>query len=239
VSLVAGQPAARDGKGGIAKLSPDGKVIAADWVTGLNAPKGLRSFKGTLWAADLDELIGVEIASGKILHRVKVPEAKFLNDVAVGPDGIVYTSDTFGNRIFAYADGKITTLAEGADLESPNGLLVDGGRLMVASMGQLGQNGKPGRLHAIDLKTREKKTVTPNPVGALDGLESDGRGGYIVTDFSGARVLHITASGEVHPLHQLSGSAADLAVLPAQKLIVVPDLQGSRVAAYDLSNVLK
>ncbi|MCA1853583.1 MAG: hypothetical protein LC647_14670, partial [Beggiatoa sp.] len=90
VSLVAGQPTDKDGNGRIAKLSLDGSVVAADWVTGLNSPKGLRSVGGTLWVADIDEVIGVEIASGRITSRVKPEGAQFLNDVATGPDGTVY-----------------------------------------------------------------------------------------------------------------------------------------------------
>ena len=43
VSQIAGDPAARDGNGRIVKLSRDGEVLADAWVTGLNAPKGLRS----------------------------------------------------------------------------------------------------------------------------------------------------------------------------------------------------
>src|SRR4051812_44533189 len=43
VSNIVGAPDQRDGNGYISKLSPDGKVIAAMWVTGFNAPKGLRS----------------------------------------------------------------------------------------------------------------------------------------------------------------------------------------------------
>ena len=43
------RPDGRDGKGRISKLGLDGTVVTADWFTALNAPKGLRSFGGTLW----------------------------------------------------------------------------------------------------------------------------------------------------------------------------------------------
>ena len=78
-----------------------------------------------------------------------------------------------------------------------------------------------------------KTPITPKPVGALDGVESDGSGGFIVTDFRAAKVLHITPKGEVHDLKQLSGSAADLAVVPGKRMLIVPDLQGNAVSAYD------
>jgi hypothetical protein len=239
VSLIVGGVGARDGNGRIAKLSLDGKVIASDWVTGLNAPKGLRAFKGTLWTADLDELIGIEIASGRISSRVKVSDAKFLNDVDVSADGTVYTSDTLLNRIYAVKDGNSSIFAEGADLESPNGLLIDGNRLIVGTMGTGGgADAKPGRVLAIDLKTKVKTPLTA-PIGAIDGIERDGRGGYIVTDTRASKVLQITPTGEVRQLLQLSGGAADLAVVVARKLAIVPLLRENKVAAYDISAAWK
>src|SRR5687767_11453623 len=81
-SQINGMPADRDGNGRIVKLNADGTVAAGDWVTGLNAPKGLRAHNGTLWTADLDEVIGIEIASGRITSRTKIEGAQFLNDVA-------------------------------------------------------------------------------------------------------------------------------------------------------------
>ena len=41
VSNIDGEPWIADGKGSIAKLGLDGKIIAAEWVTGLDCPKGL------------------------------------------------------------------------------------------------------------------------------------------------------------------------------------------------------
>ena len=68
-------------------------------MSGLNAPKGLRSYRGTLWAADIDEVVGLDVASGQVTSRIKIADAKFLNDLATAPDGTIYTSDSFANRI--------------------------------------------------------------------------------------------------------------------------------------------
>src|SRR3977135_1049585 len=58
VSQIDGQPGDKDGKGRISKLGLDGTVITADWVTGLNAPKGLRSYGGIIWVGGLDGVVG-------------------------------------------------------------------------------------------------------------------------------------------------------------------------------------
>ena len=89
VSQIDGQPNEKDGKGRISKLGLDGSVVTADWFTALNAPKGLRSFGGTLWVADMDEVIGIDIAAAKETARIKIDGAQFLNDVATGADGTV------------------------------------------------------------------------------------------------------------------------------------------------------
>ena len=59
-------PTAKDGEGWISKLSPKGEVLEAKWVTGLNAPKGMRVQGDTLWVSDIDELVAINRKSGKI-----------------------------------------------------------------------------------------------------------------------------------------------------------------------------
>lgn len=243
-SQIDGAPDGRDGNGRIAQLGGDGHVMSTTWVTGLNAPKGLRSHNGTLWTADLDEVIGIDIASAKITSRTKIDGAMFLNDVAVGGDGTVYVSDTFGNRIHAVRDGKATVFAEGEQLEWPNGLLVDGNRLIVG--GWAGSAPKPdfstevpGRLFALDLGTKEKTLITPKPFANIDGLESDGSGGYIISDYMQGKIMQVSAAGEVRELRQFKPGAADIAYVPGTKVLLVPHMNENTVASYDLSDVLK
>ena len=241
-SQIVGMPNGRDGNGRIVKLGGDGQVISSTFTTGLNAPKGLRSYNGTLWTADLDEVVGIDIATGAITSRIKIAGAIFLNDVAVGPDGTVYVSDFMANRIYAVRDGMSSVFAEGEQLEWPNGLLVDGGRLIVGSWGKPEADFStkvPGRLFALDLQTKQKTLITPKPFANIDGLELDGRGGYVVTDNPTGKVLQISASGEVRELRQLTPGAADIAFVPAGNVLIVPHMSENKVAAYDLSDILK
>lgn len=242
VSDVSGAPDQRDGKGFISKLSSDGNVITASWVSGLNAPKGLRSHNGTLWTADLDEVIGINIASGKISSRTKIDGAKFLNDVAVGDDGTVYVSDTVASRIYAVKDGKSSVFAEGEDIEYPNGLLVEGDRIIVGGWGKPEADFTtkvPGRLFSLDLKTKKKTLITPEPSANIDGVESDGQGGYIVSDFMAGKVLQVGANGSIRTLKQLKQGTADLAYVPGSKLVIVPNMNENKVSAYDLAGALQ
>jgi len=248
VSSINGQILDKDGNGYISRLSPDGKVVSAKWVTGLNGPKGLRSVGNTLWVADIDEVVGIDIGSGKITSRVKVDGATFLNDLATAPDGTIYTSDSSGLRIYAVKDGKSSVFVEGADVvEQPNGLLVDGSRLILGSIGPAPKPGAaPGRgpaasghLFAFDLKTKQRTTLTNEAVGGIDGIEPDGSGGVLVTDVLGQRLLHVAKSGQVRVLAKFSAGGADFGYIGAKRIAVVPFLFENRVAAYDLTNALK
>jgi hypothetical protein len=246
-SMIGGQPGDRDGNGRIMKIAADGMVVSASWATGLNAPKGLRSAGGTLWTADIDEVVGIDLASGKIASRVKIEGAQFLNDVACGPDGTVYVADTMLGRIYAVKDGKASVLAEGDTLEGPNGLLVEGDRIIVGGWGKPAADFStkvPGRLFAIDLRssveTRPNKTlITAKPFANIDGVESDGRGGYIVTDWNKGTILHVTGAGDSRVLRQFKAGTADLAFVASEKIAIVPHMSENKIAAYDLSDVLK
>jgi hypothetical protein len=253
VSSINGPILERDGNGYISRLTPDGKMLDARWVTGLHAPKGLRAVGGTLWAADIDEVVGIDIATGRITSRVRVTGAQFLNDLATGPDGSIYVSDSNLSRIYVVKDGVSSVFVEGADVvEQPNGLLVDGGRLVLGTVGPAPQaaggpapaggrgGARPGgHLFAFDLRTKARTTLTAEPVGGIDGIESDGRGGLLVTDVVGARLLHVAPSGTVRVLAGFAAGGADFGYVPATRTAIVPFLFANTVSGYDLSEALR
>jgi hypothetical protein len=249
VSNINGGVTDKDGNGYISRLTPEGRVVSAKWVTGLNGPKGLRSVGGTLWAADIDEVVGIEIASGRITSRVRIDGATFLNDLATAPDGTIYVSDSQKARIYAVKDGKVSIFVEGEDaIETPNGVLVDGNRVIVGSLG-LGVFGPPGgrgrgagapagRLFAFDRGTKVRTVITPQPVGGIDGVEPDGSGGYLVTDVFGSQLLQVGASGTARTLLAFPGAGADFGYIPERRIAVVPFLNANSVAAYDITAAL-
>ena len=68
------------------------------------------------------------------MSRVTVAGAVFLNDLATAPDGTVYVSDSTALKIFEVRNGTSSVFVEGADVvEQPNGLLVDGARLVLGT----------------------------------------------------------------------------------------------------------
>jgi hypothetical protein len=245
VSIIGGMPDAKDGNGRIAQITSDGKGTNAAWVDGLNAPKGMRAHDGTLWTSDIDEIVGIDMATGKVKAKVKVKDAKFLNDVATSNDGTVYVSDMMGNKIYTLKDGKVSVFAEGADLlEHPNGLLIDGDSLVVGGWGSAPDpkdfsTKVLGRLFKLDLKTKKKTLVTTEPTANIDGLEIDGQGGYIVSDYLAGKILQVSGDGKVKTLTTFKPGTADIAYLALEQRLIVPHMNENKVVAYDVAEALK
>ena len=163
---------------------------------------------------------------------MKITGAMFLNDVAVGADGTVYVSDMMGNKIYAVKDRKASVAIEGAELlEHPNGLLVEGDRLIVGGWGSQPKadfsTDVPGRLFAIDLKTKAKTPITATPFANIDGVESDGRGGYVVSDYLKGQVIRVSASGETQPVATFAPGTADIGL--SGRTVIIPHMNENKV----------
>jgi sugar lactone lactonase YvrE len=240
-SQMDGDPTGRDGNGRIVKLRADGTLVDGRWATGLNAPKGLRACEGTLWTADLDTLVGFTVATGAEVARVTIPNAQFLNDVACA-GRTVYVSDMMANRIYAVADRAVSVLAEGDALEYPNGLLIDGNRLIVGGWGQRPREDfsteVPGRLYAIDLTTRARAVITPEPFANIDGVESDGAGGYLVSDYVAGKIFRVSADGRTRIVRQFGTGSADIGFVSGTKMLLVPHMAENRLAGYIIADAL-
>ena len=250
VSSINGQILEKDGNGYISKLTPAGAVVSEKWATGLNAPKGLRSARGVLYVSDIDEVVGFDIASGKVASRVKIDGAQFLNDLATAADGTVYVSDSAALKIFEVRNGKASVFVEGADVvEQPNGLLVDGSRLILGTIGPAPQPGAAGRgrgaappsghLYAFDL---EVEAAHAHHVAA-GGRHRRHRARRQRRPAGDRRhrpaPAAVSRAGEVTVLAKFTAGGADFGYVAARKLAIVPFLFSNSVAAYDLTAALK
>ncbi|WP_156942578.1 hypothetical protein [Mesorhizobium sp. L48C026A00] len=174
---------------------------AAEWVTGFNAPKGLVMKGDTLFVTDIDRLMAVDVESGQITGTWPAEGAQFLNDPAIDEAGRVFASDMLANRIYVPDNDALSVWLESEDLLHPNGLRVEDGRLLVAGWGRDVQpdfsSKTPRHLIAIDLKTKAISDIgSGEPVGNLDGLESDGAGNWLVTDWVAGALFRIHPDGK-------------------------------------------
>ncbi|MGJ1433221.1 SMP-30/gluconolactonase/LRE family protein [Sphingobacterium spiritivorum] len=224
VSLIDGGGMERDGKGGVALLNTDGTVKEKDWATGMNAPKGLGLYKNKLYVADIDHVVVVDAKSGKVLEKIEVPDATFLNDVAIDAKGTVYVSDTRLGKVFKLINHKPEVFLE--DAESANGLLVVGDNLLVLAGPEL---------WSVHAQTKEKQILAEGFEHGGDGIEAVGNGDYIVTCWPGV-VYYVKADGNFEKLLDVEGefNTADLGYDAKKKIVYIPTFNGNSVIAYQL-----
>lgn len=229
VSCINGSPAEKNGKGFIALLEPDGSIKKLEWVTGLNAPKGMGIFDDKLYVADIDELVVINIKKARISDRIKVEGASFLNDIAIGADGKIYFTDSDTGIVWIYAKGELKQwLAEG--LQRPNGLYIEEDRVLLTSSGSQD-------LRIIDKATGEMNVVTTE-IGHGDGVEFTGKEGYYLTSSWSGEVFLILPDFSKISLLKTSGqeiNSADIGFNMEEQVVYVPTFFDNRVVAYKLN----
>ena len=240
VSNVNGSPNDKDGNGFISRVSTDGKMLEREWVTGLNAPKGLAITGGRLYTADIDTLVEIDIASARILNRYSVTDAKFLNDVAADSQGRVFVSDMVLNRIHVLNNGEFTIWLESPDLLNPNGLHIkDKDTLIVGSWGVMTDGFAtevPGHLLSVHLNDKSIRNIGDGtPVGNLDGVEEDTDGSFYVTDWMNGKLFRITATGQAELLLRLEQGMADHEFLPDRNMLFIPMMNNNKLLAYRIN----
>lgn len=239
VSNIAGKPTAKDGNGHISRVSLDGAMLEAEWVTGLDAPKGLVSDGTTLFVSDIDRLVAIDIATGKVTAAYPADGAIFLNDPAMDAAGRVYVSDMITNKIHVLEGDTLGVLVEGDALQHPNGLNMRGDQLLVAPWGKDLQpdftTTTGGHLYTVDLDSAEIAPLGSGaPIGNLDGLEPDGAGNWIVSDWIAGAVVRIAEDGSHETLLDLDMGSADIEFLPEMSLLIVPMMLNDTLVAYRL-----
>ncbi len=250
VSNVVGSAGEKDGKGWISKLDSRGKMKALKWADGsratgmdlkrnLDAPKGLGLRDGILWVTDIDSVSAFQTKTGKKTVEIKIPDAKFLNDLTFGEKGEVLVSDMLAGRIYSIKKSpSFEIFHEGRDIENPNGLTVASGTLLIAGWGNDIRKDfstpVPGRVLSMNLETKAVTPWSTLPMGNLDGIEFDGPDVAIVSDWMAGKVYSLKKGGKCTLLLEGFHGSADLTFIPETRTLVIPVMNEDRVVAYRL-----
>ncbi|RJG48143.1 YncE family protein [Motilimonas pumila] len=235
VSNMNGEGGEKNGLGYISLLDLQGNILQKQWITGLNAPKGMAISCDTLYVADIDHVVVISITSGKIIDKIPVDGAHFLNDVTVDARGHVYISDLMGGTIYKLNNGVVTPWFNNERLPHPNGVSWHQDQLMVASWGKnikadfsTEQNGS---LYRIDPVTKAlKRRSASEYLGNLDGL-AHYRQAHYVSDWITGEVFELKGK-QINLLLQLPTGAADISIKEGK--LWVPLMLDGQVQGYQL-----
>jgi sugar lactone lactonase YvrE len=224
VSNIDGQPWEKDNKGSVGKVGLDGKIITVDWVSGLQAPKGMALYKNNLYVADVDKVAVIDIKKGTIAQTIPVEGAERLNDITVDKKGVLYVSDSKVKRVHRIENGQVTTWLD--SLKGPNGVLIDGNDLFVLDAGGL-------------YKVEKDKTLTKladGMEGGTDGVEHVKGKDYIVSCWAGS-IWYVNGDGTKQNLLDTRAqkiNTADIGYDAKNRIVYVPTFFKNSLVAYEL-----
>jgi hypothetical protein len=223
VSNINGQPLDQDENGYLSIMKPDGSIEVQEWITELDAPKGMAEANGMLYVTNIDELVEIDIAAGVIKARYPVEGAVFLNDVAMG-DNQVYFSDMNTGKLHMLSDGEVSTVAEG--LEGLNGLAYqaeEGNLYMLNNVGLQRMNSEG-----------EIATVNDEVTGG-DGLIILEEDVFLASRWQGEIWLIRDGNATILLDSKEKMQTADIGYIPEENLVLVPRFFSNKVSAYRLS----
>ena len=226
----------RDNNGFISRMRPDGAIDSLRFIAGgangvtLHAPRGMAIVGDTLWVADADAVRAFHRRSGAALTAVDFSGVNpgFLNDVAAGPDGAVYVTDTGRNTVHAVRGGPTLALGDTA-LGSPNGITWDAAnaRFLVVPFGG-----------AHDIRAWKAGSRTLESVGMSTGGRYDGvevlAGGRVLVASQADTSLHLFTGGQGRVLLRTGGPPADIGVDTRRNRVAVPIVALNRVEIWAL-----
>ncbi len=226
VANINGNPTDKDGNGFISILNIDGSIKDLQWVTGLDAPKGMAVMNGKLYVSDIDNLVEIDIDEAKILNRYPAANAIFLNDVAACKNGMIFVSDNRAGRIYNLENGKLNVWLEGKDFMQTNGLYTENGKLYAGSE----------VLKEIDVKTKAIQVIQTDCQG-IDGLGKDELGNFVFSNWVG-RIFY-RQNGELTKMWDSTAdetNTADIYYATDLKLLLVPTFFNNQLVAYKIEH---
>jgi len=223
VSLIDGGGWDADGKGGIAKVDKNGKILNATWATGLSAPKGMGIWDKKLFVADISEVAIISLATGKIESKIAVEGATGLNDITIDKKGVVFVSDSRLGNVHKISKGKAELYLSG--LKGVNGLKAIDNDLYILTSNDVFKVGTDKKL----------VTVATTEVGG-DGIEPVGNGDYVISCWPGI-IYYLDKDWKLEKMldtREQKKNTADIGYNSEERIVYVPTFLKKSVVAYKL-----
>lgn len=222
-------PNEKDGDGSISIISKEGKIISKNWVTGINAPKGMNYFNDKLYVADIDEIVKVDIPTGIIEKKYLIKDSEFLNDLDIDVNGDIYVTDSKGDKIYKLANEEVSLWLDLKNI-NPNGILVEHNRILVVSSSK-------GDFISIDKTTKKLNVIATGIVGG-DGIVPI-KNGYLVSAWQG-QIFFVDNNSKgmdavkILDTQEKKLNSADMSIIIEENILLVPTFFGNKVVAYKI-----
>ena len=233
--------------GWVSKLAAEGSMIDSRWATNIRNPMGMRVSGKRLWVNNITEIIGINLKDPSDRIVYSIDDAILLNDLATDSSGYAYLSDSMNSRVVRIdlSTGENSTFISTLP-SSPNGLLVHGDKLYIASWGIMSEQPEEraewitqtaGDLYWVSLKESENvRHIVAPELGNLDGVEIDQQGNIYVSDWENGKLYKISSSNKtVIELGQYKQGLADLGLNSLTGELVLPIMLSSEVLFYNPS----
>jgi len=244
------EPSAKDGNGGIRKLSLTGKLLTANFAkTALHAPKGMAIVKNVLYTADVDRIVGISLDDGKLVREISFSSFKTLlvNDIVSVNDSTLYATATDINKVFKVNIGRSVSVVpvDISPLIGANGICYNQAstRLYVVGLGLFSDKQPTGRIGYINLnKTLAEYTPMPVKPGFYDGVALLNDGSLIVSDWGSLQQptgglykidVKTGRSTRLKLPRQIAGPA-DIWLDRTRNRLLVPEMLNGMVLSYQL-----
>ena len=228
---------ATPGDGFISRVGTDGRLLELKWVAGFDNPKGLALVGGRLYVGDDKDLVEIDVAAGKVARRYAPDDGPGdFNDVTADAAGNIYVSSGRLGTLFRLHAGVFSAWhkLDRAKTGWINGLKAEQNRLLLGGWSVRGADGKEqlGHISTVTYADQTLGRLGDQPICHVDGLEPDGQGGYVVSDWLTGDVLHVSADGRPTPIMQLAQGTADLTYLIDSHQLVIPSMNENVLRAY-------
>lgn len=196
----------------------------------LNSPKGMAILGNTLYVADNNRLIGLNLQTGRKKFRLDFPVSSLLNGVTTAPDGRIFVSDTNNNRIIIVKPpAKKFEFVRDTKLKKPNGLhyaRINGRELLyIVSFHPF------AAVQVLDLATRKLEVVPDTQVAMADGITRDEFGSWLVSSWADSAIYKFSPDfSERSRMQDTYRSPADIHYSLENRELAIPHFETNLVS---------
>ena len=246
VSNVNGHPLEEDENGFVSRVSPDGEMLALEWIPSegstprIDAPKGMAIRGDTLFITDIRCMRIADRETGEIHETRCLDDVTSLTGIDVAEEGSFFVTDSGyelanGESVPSASDALYRlsfrasqaggTLARGADLNHPQGVAVGPRGIFVATAaGDLFRFTPAG----------ERTSILSNPEHVFEGVVFTADGGFAYSSSAAGAVYLVDATGAVRVLIDGIDAPGDLGYDPTRNRLLIPLLNDNRLLFVDL-----